>query len=211
MDRFLSRFGISKGNLELEFPKSHYYLGTEVLGRLTFRLKNPSEARVLWAEIRATQRITEAKPMRVRSEGKWEREIRKTSTNHTLYKYRVDLDGHHLYDEGEFSFSLPLPEKLEGNHPKGDLGQTAELLQGVMTGIPVSRGPIRWFVEAKLEIPWGIGISDKKEINVLPALDGSKKIRGPLDPNKAEKRFCGECGQKREVEEKFCQYCGQKF
>lgn len=215
MDRFLGKIGLSKGTLALELEHPTYHLGQEIRGSAKLELKKPYEGQRLWVRVKATQRVTKPKPTRVRRNDEWKNEIQSSTSTLVLYDYKLELDGHHYYDQGEYPFRLPLPCELPKTEPDSDLVKAAELVQVVFSGVPVSRGPIKWQVDAKLEIPWSLGVSAKKSIQVAErpkqAFQAAPPSSAPAASGPRKKRFCGSCGQKREAEDQFCQHCGRKF
>ena len=201
MDRFLAKFGITKGDFDLTLTNNNYSLGGVVEGTLDFHLKMPYEARCLWVELRASQRISTPRPKRIRRENGWRTEFENFSRTLSLYKHRQQLDGYHLYDQGHHAFSLPLPKSLEESKPASDVAQAAELVQTIFSGVPFKRWPVRWRVEARLEIPWNLDVTAVREIQVRESPLG--KV--------ARKRFCSTCGEKRSPDDAFCAYCGREF
>ena len=174
-------------------------MGDRISGTVNYELKKPTEGRELWVEVRATQRISQPKPMRVRRDDRWTTEIRRSTHINTLFKERLELDNYHLYDQGSYEFEIQLPPRLPETAPNSDLAKAAEVVQAVFSGIPVERGAVQWAIEAKLHIPWSFGVSDKKSI----------EVREQLSSRPAS--FCGECGEAREARHKFCPFCGTQF
>lgn len=201
MDRFLAKLGIRKGTFQLTLAEYNFRLGDFVEGSLDFELKKPYEARCLWVELRATQRISTPRPRRVKREVGWRTEFENNSRTLSLYKYRKELDGHHLYDQGHHSFSLPLPSSLEESQPASDVARAAELVQTVFSGIPFKRWPVRWWVEARLEIPWSLDVTALTEV----------KVQNPPVDTSPRKRFCPACGKRRDAHDAFCAYCGREL
>lgn len=204
MDRFLKKVGISKGDLSINLDSSRFFLGDTLSGSVDYRLKKPAEGKKLWVEVKATQKITQPRPTRVRRDDKWVTELHSSTRTLTLFQERRQLDGYHLYDQGSYRFEIGLPPELPQTAPESDLAKAAEMVQAVFSGIPVSRGRIKWRVESRLEIPWALGVSDVQDLRV----DGP--LPGPPVPAGGE-NFCGECGKPRQPRNKFCPHCGRKF
>lgn len=204
----MSKIGISKGTLDIALDQPLFVLGATVSGAVSYRLKKPAEGRVLWVEVRATQTITQPKPVRVRRDESWTTEIRRSTQTNTLFQRRQELDDYHLYDQGSYRFEIALPQALPKTTPDSDIVKAAEMVQSMFSGIPVMRSPVTWSVEAKLEIPWSLAVSDKQRFEVSESpLPPSSRFSPPTSAS----NFCGECGEKREQGHKFCPNCGEKF
>jgi hypothetical protein len=211
VDRFLRKVGLGKGRLDLELTSSSYPLGDNVEGTLSYELKKPLEGKELWVEVRATQRVTAPKEVtKIKLRGRNERVVKDKTSTLVLYEHRQKLDGHHLYDVGSHQFRLPLPPVIAIPNT-GSASPTAKLLKLLKGGDLVRCGPVKWQVLAKLEIPWSLGVSDRKKIQVTESPLTGNPPHTPTPPRQAGKNFCGSCGHQRGPADNFCSSCGQKL
>jgi hypothetical protein len=211
VDRFFRKIGLSKGRLDIELTDSSFPLGDCIEGKLSYQLKKPVEGKELWVEVRATQRVTAPKEVtKVRLRGKNERVVEDKTSTLVLYEHRDVLDGHHLYDVGSHLFRLPLPTVIASPYPDSATPND-KWLRRTQRDKLVRYTRVHWQVRAKLEIPWSLGLSDKKKIYITqkPVPEDSAPLTAP--PRKAGKNFCAGCGQQRESTDNFCSQCGRRF
>ena len=210
MDRFFRSLGFSRGAIQIVLPRTDYALGEVIEGELVYQLKQPADGNRLSIDVRASQSVTEPKVERVHRDGRWHREVRRSTRQHILYEYRQELDGQRRYDEGIYPFQLPLPRQFSDLTPDSDLVKVAEMAASLSTGIPIQRGPVVWTLECKLEIPWSLGMTDKLTIRVHQSARSEQPVaQAPAAPG--AKKFCGGCGTPREPDDRFCTSCGKPF
>ncbi|MBI2530210.1 MAG: hypothetical protein HYW05_03665 [Candidatus Diapherotrites archaeon] len=146
----LFNFGI--GGIELRLEKYEFAPGEAIKGHVSLKLKKPIKARKLGIALLGLQETHQ-----LRSGPSPRRE------SNYIFNFEKPLDGEKEYLQGEYDFELKIPANvLEGSYGSGALAavaKTAQFLGGALTNI-------KWFVEASLDIPMGLDVRKKIQINI---------------------------------------------
>ena len=149
-------FGPDKITFTLE--KYDYKPGDKIAGSVKLNLKKPTSARKLEISL-----IGRRKTTRRTSKG--------TQTSYeTVYDFSVPLGGEQEYQDGQYSFEIPIPsdilyeksaqqraqEKLEDK-----LGAAGSIIGAVAMG---GRSRINWSVRAQLDVPMKLDIKKSQDI-----------------------------------------------
>lgn len=153
-------FGFGKGSLELSLKKHNFSPGDTIRGKVSLKLKKVIKAKKLAVVFAGKKRI-------IQSSISFRRGSRRRSTRtKTVYvhKFELKLDGKKEYSKGEYSFEIAIPNDIlqRALRMKGALGTAIKAIQ-LMEGA-VSR--IEWYVEAYLDIPMGLDVRKKVQINI---------------------------------------------
>lgn len=145
-------FGFLKGGkMIVNLPKLNYKHGETINGTAILDLAKPKNARAVKIRIFAIK-----KNRSVSSSG--------TSTsNQTIFDFSQDLDLEREYPAGkkEYQFQLQVPDKSKID-VEGGVGTALKAISAF--GNMMS--PTYWYLEAKLDIPGGMDINKKIQINV---------------------------------------------
>ena len=144
-------FGFGKGKIEVFLEKYNFSPGGTIKGRLSLKLKKPIRAKALKVGLIGEKTSTE-----FGSKGS------KRSTTH-FFDFEMPLDGEKEYLEGEYNFEIKIPANvLQTPSPGGAVGDIVKGIQ-LLSGKDVR---ISWHVIAKLDIPSGLDISKKVQVNI---------------------------------------------
>ncbi len=152
-------FGFGKGKIEVFLEKYNFKPGETIKGRLNLKLKKPIQARQLRVSFYGLQTQTSTG---ISAMGP---ERNRNNASNYVYKFDMPLDGEKEYLEGEYNFEIAIPADVNkrGAMPGGTLGtalQAAQFLSGT-----ISR--TQWYVEAALDIPKGIDVKKKVQVNIV--------------------------------------------
>ena len=146
----LFNFGI--GGIELKLEKYEFAPGEAIKGHVSLKLKKPIKARKVKIALLGLQETHQ-----LRSGPGPRRE------SNYIFNFEKPLDGEKEYLQGEYDFELKIPANvLEGPYGSSALAtvaKTAQFLGGALTNII-------WFVEASLDIPMGLDVRKKIQINI---------------------------------------------
>jgi hypothetical protein len=147
-------FGLfGRGKLKIELPKYNYTPGEVVEGVLKIKLKKPIQANGLFV------RLYGEKKTRHYSGGKTRHRTEK------IYDFEQPIDGEKEYLDHDltYKFEIKLPETLDQNTmPEGTMGQVVK----AMNVLSNRTTRIKWFVQARLDIPKAIDMRKNVQINV---------------------------------------------
>src|SRR3989344_5226021 len=156
----LFNFGI--GGIELKLEKYEFVPGEVIKGHVSLKLKKPIKARQLKIALFGTRETRQHSKVvvfgvRMRSGAG------SSYSKDYVFNFEKPLDGEKEYLQGEYDFELKIPANvLEGPYGSGALAtvaKTAQFLGGALTNI-------KWFVEASLDIPMGLDVRKKIQINI---------------------------------------------
>ena len=148
-------FGFGKGKIEVILEKYNFSPGESIKGRISLKLKKPIEAKALKVGLVGEKATTEF--------GKTSGRGMSTSQSKThFYDFEMPLDGKKEYLEGEYNFEIKIPANVLQSQPGGTVGDVIKGIQ-LLSGKDVR---ISWHVIAKLDIPSGLDVSKKVQVNI---------------------------------------------
>ena len=161
-------FGFGKGKIEVVLDKMTYKPGETIKGKVILKLNKPVKAKRLkllfygekTSRAPATRGFgTGGVSVSVGpSAGRYEtRTVR-------IYSFETDLDGEKEYTGGEYEFEVAIPSDIMTKadlDKMGFLGNLAKFAEAMGTKVVP-----RWYVEAVLDVPFGIDVSKKVQISV---------------------------------------------
>ncbi len=158
-------FGLGKGSIVITLPKYNYAPGDTVTGNVALTVKKPVKAREMSISLVGEQSVTR----QVRTSSG----ISSQTQTNRVYDFKQPLDGEKEYSgQAEYPFSVKIPTDILGpamasQAPQipGALAAGLQIAQqlAALTGA-ASVAHIKWFLEAKLDIPGGMDISKKADI-----------------------------------------------
>ena len=135
-----------KGKIEVSIEKYQFSPGDTIKGRISMKLKKPVHARALKVGL-----IGEKMGPGARSRDR---------SRYYVFKFEMPLDGEKDYLEGEYGFEIKIPVDILESPPEGLAGDVLKSLR-FLTGMRTS-----WYVEAKLDIPSGLDVSKRVQVNI---------------------------------------------
>lgn len=147
-------FGFGKGKIDLKLEKLNFKPGETIKGTVSLELKEPIQARGLKVLFYG---IAKQSQTGFSSSGG----VKHRSNTKKIHNFEMTLDGEKEYKQGEYNFKIAIPQNAVPKMPSGALGgmvQAAQFLGAVPN--------IKWFVEAKLDIPKGFDVRKKIQINI---------------------------------------------
>ena len=149
-------FGPEKITFTLE--KYDYKPGEKINGSVKINLKKPTNARKLEIALIGKRKTTT-------------RRGNQTQTNYqTVYNFRVPLGGEQEYQNGEYNFSIPIPndilqEKSQrqviNEQLEEKLGAAGSFIGAIAMG---GHSRINWSVHAQLDVPMKLDIKKSQDI-----------------------------------------------
>jgi len=149
-------FGFGKGKIEVFLEKYNFSHGETIKGRITLKLKKPVQAKALKVGLVGEKATTQY--------GKTPRGGMSSSHRKThFFDFKMPLDGEKEYLEGKYNFEIKIPANvLQTPSPGGAVGDIVKGIQ-LLSGKDVK---ISWYVIAKLDIPFGLDVSKKVQVNI---------------------------------------------
>lgn len=141
--------GIGEGKIDVFLDKNTFSNGETIRGRLKLELIGSKKAKELRIELRAERTVSSGRGKR---------------RNEIVYSFVLVLDGEHEYNGAkDYNFEVSLPKMETKVKPTGILGTFADITQFIGFGA----SPIRWYVQASLNMPWSFDITKKVQISVI--------------------------------------------
>jgi len=149
-------FGFGKGKIEVFLEKYNFSPGDSIKGKISLKLKKPTRAKGLKVGLVGEKTKTEFG----RTSGK--RMSTRRSKTH-FFDFEMPLDGEKEYLKGEYNFKIKIPKNvLQTRAPEGAAGDIIKGIQ-LLSGKDIR---ISWYVIAKLDIPSGLDVSKKVQVNI---------------------------------------------
>lgn len=149
--------GIGVGSLAIHPAAEHTPMGGTIRGKVRLELEEPTELEGVTLTLVAKQERT---ALQKDANGK-RSPVRQTET---LYSYDVPLASGGTYSTETFSFSVPVPSKLEEKvEASGALGDVLKLAQGLQA---MTRGPVQWSLHATAEVPWKRNVRSALDVSI---------------------------------------------
>ncbi len=147
-------FGFGKGKIEVFLEKYNFSPGETIKGRITLKLKKPIRAKAL--KVGLVGEKATAQYGRTSDRG-----ISTSRRKTHFYDFEMPIDGEKEYVEGEYNFEIKIPANVL-QAPRGAVGDVIKGIQ-LLSGKDVR---ISWHVISKLDIPSGLDVSKKVQVNI---------------------------------------------
>jgi hypothetical protein len=147
-----------KGKIDIALPKTNFDLGDTISGNVALTMKKPIKARELSISLIGDQTTTEGGGVVGGT---------KSTNKARIYDFKQQLDVEKEYDKvGAYHFEIKIPADIPSRQPQmpqieGMLGEALKVAQVFMG---TTKTTTKWYLLAKLDIPWGIDI--KKEVQI---------------------------------------------
>lgn len=148
--------GVGRGSVRVALESTRASPGGDVRGKVVLELVEPVEARKLVVELRASQRVFDARG--------GVRALATTTT--TIYRFESELDGARRYHQEEVPFTLTVP-KDTGGRPPAPAGRIGDVARAVSSVVQPTTGPIEWRVIATLVIAFGRDLEHAVDLAVV--------------------------------------------
>jgi hypothetical protein len=143
-------FSFGRGKIEVFLEKYNFSPGENIKGRISLKLKKPIRAKALKVGLVGEKKTTQY--------GASSTSQRKTH----FYNFEMPLDGEREYLEGDYNFEIKIPANVLQAQPGGAVGDIVKGIQ-LLSGKDIK---ISWHVIAKLDIPSGLDVSKKVQVNI---------------------------------------------
>jgi hypothetical protein len=148
-------FGFGKGKIDLIIEKYNFSPGDTIKGKILLKLNKPIHAKAIKVELLGEKSTSKT----VITTGS----TTHSQSNEYVFNFEMPLDGEKDYLEGEYNFELKVPGSLsQPSMPQGVAGDVLKSIQ-ILAG---RESTIKWYVIAKLDIPKGLDVSKKIQINI---------------------------------------------
>lgn len=135
-----------KGNIEFDMPQETFARHEFIRGRVILSLKKPIKARGFYINLVGMELVRDGED----------------ETWNTFFHNTIHHSGDGLFSSGEYEFEIEVPnEAMHGMslRPRKPEGALKEILIAT-----APRRQIEWHIIARLDIPMGLDISEKKRI-----------------------------------------------
>jgi hypothetical protein len=145
--------GIGEGNINIVVDRTSFQRGETITGKVVLTLKQPKKAKGLRISL-----IAERDAYRHDSKG------RRTKHTETVFSNPLRLGDEKEYPTGEtsYDFKLTVPDMGGSQQPSGVLGSVV----GALAAMAANSSPIRWRLDASLDLPMSFDINRKLSITV---------------------------------------------
>jgi len=148
-------FGFGKGKIDIIIEKYNFSPGDDIKGKIILKLKEPTRAKALKVGLIGEKAVTETRMINGRASS--------SQRNDCVFKFEMPLDGEKDYTEGEYDFEIKVPTSLsKPSLPQGVAGDVLKTIQ-ILAG---KESNVRWYVISKLDIPMGIDVSKRVQVNI---------------------------------------------
>jgi hypothetical protein len=160
MKRVFKMFGFGKGKIEIQLAKYQFAPGEIIEGSVVLNVKKPTKARAVRIGI-IGERIQSSFDVGIGPS----RNRTSSQENQTIFEFSQPLDGEKEYSgDSSYVFKLKIPDSVVtqpkiGEGTIGTLVKAAQILSG-------DNSQIKWWIVANLDIPGGLDISKRVQINV---------------------------------------------
>ena len=151
-------FGIGAGEIDVVIPGVIFSHGQIIEGQVLLTVKKPTKAKGVFVKLYVEQKYRER-----HSDGKMHDATR------ILYDFSVPLDGEKEYPPTpapvSYPFRIKVPEgagvSAMGSLPQINLGPFSIDLGGIS-----GSSPVRWYLEGYLDVPFGLDVRKKIQLNI---------------------------------------------
>ncbi len=151
-------FGFGKGKIEINLPSYNYSPGDTIDGTVILKLNAPIKAKGIKIRILGNRKSSNIKSSAVPSSAN-------RTNNSIVYDFTQPLDGEIEYSgESSYNFKIKIPKNVltEPNIREGIMGTLVKSAQ-ILSGYNVT---IDWHLITFLDIPMGLDVSKKVQINI---------------------------------------------
>ncbi len=142
-------FGIGRGKMDIRIVKREFRPGEAIDGTLWLELKEPVQARGVSVALVGERKVRQGKETRTER----------------VFEFAQPLDGERVYNPGgsEFRFAITIPESVREQRPQSEgMAGLAKMMLSLF-----SPNPIKWYVDAKLDVPKSVDVSKRVQISIV--------------------------------------------
>lgn len=145
-------FGFGERKMDLQINKFNFVKGETIEGTIALTVKKPCKARGVFVTLFAEQKVMSS------------------SNTQRIYELKQQLDGEKEYNTGEnpavYPFKIKIPPKQMTGEGLAQLDPNLAKAASVMQYFVSMQRQIRWYVEAKLDIAFGLDTAKKIQVNI---------------------------------------------
>lgn len=153
-----------KGRINIKVPKTHYKAGDNITGSIILNLKKSVTAREMSISLIGELKTTQTRFSRGGG-------ISTSYDKQRIYDFKQSLDYEKEYNQGEeYNFEIKIPANIfdtTAQMPEigESIGQGIKFVQAAatMAGV-IPRQQIKWYLQARLDIPGGMDIKRKTDV-----------------------------------------------
>ena len=153
-------FGFGKGKIEIQLASYQFSPGDTIEGTVSLKMKKPTKARavrigLIGEKVQSGVSVSFGNSPRTRN----------SQQNQTIFEFSQPLDGEKEYSgDSNYSFKIKIPANVLtqakiGDGALGTVVRAAQLLSG-------DTSQIKWWLVANLDVPGGLDVSKKVQINI---------------------------------------------
>jgi len=156
----LSFLGFGKGKIEIQIDKYNFSPGNVLNGKVLLKLKKPIKAKSLKIALKGEKTTYETEY----------RDNRPTTSKNitSIFDFTQPLDTEKEYPttETDYNFKIKIPKNIlsQSTLPENPIANTIAKSLQILSNQDTKIG---WYLIAFLEIPWGIDVSKKVQINIV--------------------------------------------
>jgi hypothetical protein len=153
-------FGIGEGSIDIVLEKLNFSPGDMLMGTVKLKLNSPKKARNLRVRFWGERKVKTSKQQ---YDSKSHQFVKTPiSSNEIVYEFTVTLDGEKEYTSGDYPFQIKMPDYSEKKPDVPGLEVAAEVAQT----LGVLPSPVRWYLQATLDLPNSFDINKKVQITL---------------------------------------------
>ena len=151
--------GIGEGNIDIIVDRIAFQRGETITGKVVLKLSQPKKAKELRIALIGERETRKTK--RVRAGTGYTQQS--YNTTEVIFNQNIPLDGEKEYPAGEkaYDFEFKAPD-IGSKAPEGVAGIALSIAASVLGGA----GPIRWRLDASLNLPMAFDINKKLALNI---------------------------------------------
>ncbi len=153
-------FGFGKGKIGISISKYNFSPGDTIEGAISLNVKKPTKAKAVTIRLVGQQKTTRTTnmPNTTNNFGAMQQQMRTAY----IYDFKQPLDGEKDYNgDYNYNFQIKIPQNILGGM-NSMLDSVAKSLQAFSR----QYSQVKWYLIASLDIPWGVDISKKLQVNI---------------------------------------------
>jgi len=150
-------FGFGKGKIEITLEKYNFSSGETIRGKISLHLDKSVKAKAVKAGLNGQKRIYSTE---VNQSG----HMQTDSQFVDVFNFGMPLDGEKEYPAGDYEYNFEIKVPTDADISGGMTTNVLNTVETVYSGSKMSK--IYWWVFAKLDIPMGLDVSKRVQVNI---------------------------------------------
>jgi hypothetical protein len=175
----ITLFGFGKGKIEITLDKFNYAPGETIKGKVILKLNKPVKAKRLKLCFYGEKTVYDLDRFGNRHSEGYHRGSGVSGVNIHLgstpssynkrkvrvYSFEMELDGEKEYNNAEYEFEIKIPPELFEKAKIEGTGLLTNFMK--LVAAAQARNVAKWYIEAVLDVPLGIDVKKKVQINIV--------------------------------------------